>query len=154
MLNHIDPNSGDAEQRRPVCCSFCLKGFRLVGPLIEGPDRNDLGKAYICRECAELCLSILETEKKRNELRRDEATTIQPDLPPLPPEMEEFLKPLTDEEREITKLRHGLADGCHYTFEEVGRMLKMTLDDVQEIATRAETKLVSQNTPNKNLSSP
>ena len=100
---------------------------------------------------AELCLSLLETEKKRNELRRDEAATIQPDLPPLPPEMEEFLKPLTDEELEITKLRHGLADGCHHTFEEVGRRLKMTPDDVQEIAMRAETKLVSQNTPNKNL---
>jgi RNA polymerase primary sigma factor len=61
--------------------------------------------------------------------------------------MEEFLKPLTDEEREIIKLRTGLVDGLHHTLEEVGRRLKMTPDDVQEIEARAEIKLVSQNKP-------
>lgn len=32
-----------------VLCSFCVKSYREVGPLVEGP-----GKIYICGNCVEL----------------------------------------------------------------------------------------------------
>jgi hypothetical protein len=49
--------------RENACCSFCQKSYRVVGPLVEGP--ND---AYICGECIELCTAILDQEKKRRGL--------------------------------------------------------------------------------------
>jgi ClpX C4-type zinc finger len=45
---------------RNAYCSFCRKGHRDVGPLVEGP-----GDVYICGECIELCSSIIEQEKRR-----------------------------------------------------------------------------------------
>jgi ATP-dependent Clp protease ATP-binding subunit ClpX len=46
--------------QRNASCSFCRKSYRDVGPLVEGPD-----KVYICLDCAELCLAIVEQEKRR-----------------------------------------------------------------------------------------
>jgi ATP-dependent Clp protease ATP-binding subunit ClpX len=45
---------------RNAYCSFCRKGYRDVGPLVEGP-----GDVYICGECTELCQAIIEQERWR-----------------------------------------------------------------------------------------
>ena len=55
-------------------CSFCRKSYREAGPLVEGP-----GDVYICRECVELCQSIIEQEMRR----RSSPTGIHPQLPGL-----------------------------------------------------------------------
>ncbi len=45
---------------RNAFCSFCRKSHTEVGPLVEGP-----GNVYICGECAELCQTIVEQERRR-----------------------------------------------------------------------------------------
>jgi ATP-dependent Clp protease ATP-binding subunit ClpX len=44
-------------------CSFCGKSWRDVGTLIEGPEIEGFGRAYICSECVELTSEILERAK-------------------------------------------------------------------------------------------
>ena len=46
--------------RRSNYCSFCGKGEREVGPMIEGP-----GKIFICASCVELCSTIIHQEKRK-----------------------------------------------------------------------------------------
>jgi hypothetical protein len=41
-------------------CSFCRKPAGEVGPIVEGP-----GNVYICEECAKLCLSLIDMERRR-----------------------------------------------------------------------------------------
>jgi hypothetical protein len=41
----------------PGCCSFCRKHYREVGPLVEGPD-----SVFICRQCVQACMKIIEDE--------------------------------------------------------------------------------------------
>lgn len=43
-------------------CSFCRKGQSIVESLIVTP--GDCPKAYICDECVEVCVSILEEQRK------------------------------------------------------------------------------------------
>ena len=50
MPNH------DETKDREICCSFCGKPQELANRLIAGPG------VYICDECIELCMSILEDE--------------------------------------------------------------------------------------------
>jgi hypothetical protein len=45
-------------------CSWCRKRPDEVGPLVESPETGT-GKAYICEECAKLCLSIFDIERWR-----------------------------------------------------------------------------------------
>jgi ATP-dependent Clp protease ATP-binding subunit ClpX len=52
--------TGKPGRRRDASCSFCLKSYQDVGPLVEGP-----GDVYICGECVELCKSIIVQEKRR-----------------------------------------------------------------------------------------
>jgi ATP-dependent Clp protease ATP-binding subunit ClpX len=47
-------------RNRNAYCSFCRKGHRDAGPLVEGP-----GDVYICGDCIDLCQSIIEQEKRR-----------------------------------------------------------------------------------------
>ncbi len=61
-----------------------------------------------------------------------------------------YLQTLTEREREIIKLRYGLADGYTYTIEEVGQILAITHEAVQEIESRAIAKLQAQNQPAEN----
>ena len=51
--------------------------------------------------------------------------------------IEELLKTLTCREREIIRLRYGLADGYTYTLEEVGRIFKVTRERVRQIEAKA-----------------
>jgi ATP-dependent Clp protease ATP-binding subunit ClpX len=46
-------------------CSFCHRGHEDVGRLISGPDN-----VYICEECVELCVEILEEEKQQEQQER------------------------------------------------------------------------------------
>ena len=55
--------------------------------------------------------------------------------------IEELLKTLTYREREIIRLRYGLADGYTYTLEEVGRIFKVTRERVRQIEAKAVAKL-------------
>ena len=56
-------------------------------------------------------------------------------------QIEELLKTLTYREREIIRLRYGLADGYSYTLEEVGRIFKVTRERVRQIEAKAVSKL-------------
>ena len=44
-------------------------------------------------------------------------------------------------EREILKLRYGLADGYTYTLEEVGKIFSVTRERVRQIESKAVRKL-------------
>jgi RNA polymerase primary sigma factor len=55
--------------------------------------------------------------------------------------IDQVLKTLTYREREIIKLRYGLADGYTYTFEEVGRIFKVSRDQVRQIEAKAMRRL-------------
>jgi len=52
-----------------------------------------------------------------------------------------LLKSLTYREREIIRLRYGLVDGYSYTFEEVGRIFKVTRERVRQIEAKAVSKM-------------
>ncbi len=55
--------------------------------------------------------------------------------------IEGLLQTLTYREREIVRLRYGLADGYCYTLEEVGRIFKVTRERVRQIEAKAVSKL-------------
>jgi RNA polymerase primary sigma factor len=55
--------------------------------------------------------------------------------------IELLLKSLTFREREIIRLRYGLADGYSYTLEEVGRIFKVTRERVRQIEAKAVMKM-------------
>ncbi len=55
--------------------------------------------------------------------------------------IDELLQTLTYREREIVRLRYGLADGYCYTLEEVGRIFKVTRERVRQIEAKAVSKL-------------
>ena len=55
--------------------------------------------------------------------------------------IDELLRTLTYREREIVRLRYGLADGYCYTLEEVGRIFKVTRERVRQIEAKAVAKL-------------
>jgi RNA polymerase primary sigma factor len=50
---------------------------------------------------------------------------------------------LTYREREILRLRYGLADGYTYTLEEVGKIFSVTRERVRQIESKAVRKLQS-----------
>ncbi len=52
-------------------CSFCGKSQDEVNKIIAGPD------VYICDECVELCMSIIE-EEKQFERRADPIKVLKP----------------------------------------------------------------------------
>ena len=55
-------------------------------------------------------------------------------------------------EREILRLRYGLADGYSYTLEEVGKIFSVTRERVRQIESKAVRKL-QQPYRNRSLSS-
>ena len=70
------------DEKRSVRCSFCGKHQDQVRRLIAGPG------AYICNECVQLCMSILEDE---GELTQEVLESAIPDTIPTPREIHAVL---------------------------------------------------------------
>ena len=70
------------DEKRSVRCSFCGKHQDQVRRLIAGPG------AYICNECVQLCMSILEDE---GELTQEALESTIPDAIPTPREIHAVL---------------------------------------------------------------
>ena len=66
--------------------------------------------------------------------------------------IEEVMEHLNYREREILRLRYGLADGYSYTLEEVGKIFSVTRERVRQIESKAVRKL-QQPYRNRGLSS-
>ena len=56
-------------------------------------------------------------------------------------QIQEAMQTLNYREREILKLRYGLADGYAYTLEEVGKIFQVTRERVRQIESKAVKKL-------------
>ena len=69
------------DEHKSVRCSFCGKHQEQVSRIIAGPG------AYICNECVQLCMSILEDAE-------DQATDFAPDTPDAIPTPKEIHKVL------------------------------------------------------------
>lgn len=131
MLNADERAPDDAaSQFAPRCC-FCNKCEGQAGFLLEGPEFEGTPQAYICADCARLCSSYFE--------RSSEPGASAPAA--IKESVDRLLGPLTDLERQVVKLRHGLEDGCSYSLTEVGRLLSLPPERVREVEDVAVAKL-------------
>ncbi len=83
---------------------------------------------------------------------RDDDPLYQTHQAALKSRIEEAMDHLNYREREILKLRYGLADGYSYTLEEVGKIFSVTRERVRQIESKAVRKL-QQPYRNRSLSS-
>ncbi len=74
---------------------------------------------------------------------RDEDPLYDTNMAALKERLEEVMTELTYREREILRLRYGLADGYTYTLEEVGKIFSVTRERVRQIESKAVRKLQS-----------
>jgi RNA polymerase primary sigma factor len=72
---------------------------------------------------------------------RDEDPLYEANQQALKSRIEEAMQTLNYREREILRLRYGLADGYAYTLEEVGRIFSVTRERVRQIESKAVRKL-------------
>ena len=56
-------------------------------------------------------------------------------------QVNEILEELTDKERRILELRHGLVDGIQHTLEEVGKLFGVTRERIRQIEAKAHEKI-------------
>jgi RNA polymerase primary sigma factor len=77
------------------------------------------------------------------EEQREEDPLYDTHLEALKARLEEVMTELTYREREILRLRYGLADGYTYTLEEVGKIFSVTRERVRQIESKAVRKLQS-----------
>jgi RNA polymerase sigma factor (sigma-70 family) len=122
-------------------CSFCAKGPETVGQLIEGRG----AQAYICRQCAELCLMIFERQswKRCAEQEGEQRATNGATRELLTEKIDQSLSDLTPLEREVIKLRYGLFVGYIYGYEELAQRFEITPARVAEVEREAVEKLRS-----------
>ncbi|HEY3243838.1 MAG TPA: ATP-dependent Clp protease ATP-binding subunit ClpX [Phycisphaerae bacterium] len=59
-MSNMRTGGGGGRERRTSVCSFCGKGQRDAGPMVEGPK-----DVYICKSCVELCHNIIRQEMKK-----------------------------------------------------------------------------------------
>ncbi len=72
---------------------------------------------------------------------RDDDPLYETNQESLKQHIQEAMQTLNYREREILKLRYGLADGYAYTLEEVGRIFQVTRERVRQIESKAVRKL-------------
>ena len=72
---------------------------------------------------------------------RDNDPLYETHLNSLRQQIQDAMQTLNYREREILKLRYGLADGYAYTLEEVGRIFQVTRERVRQIESKAVKKL-------------
>ena len=72
---------------------------------------------------------------------RDDDPLYETNQQALKTRIEEAMEHLNYREREILKLRYGLADGYTYTLEEVGQIFSVTRERVRQIESKAVRKL-------------
>jgi RNA polymerase primary sigma factor len=72
---------------------------------------------------------------------RDEDPLYDTNQQALKARIDEAMQTLSYREREILRLRYGLADGYAYTLEEVGRIFSVTRERVRQIESKAVRKL-------------
>jgi len=77
------------------------------------------------------------------EEHREEDPLYDTNIEALKQRLEEVMSELTYREREILRLRYGLADGYTYTLEEVGKIFSVTRERVRQIESKAVRKLQS-----------
>ena len=80
------PNNDDIKERG-ICCSFCGKPQSEARRLIAGPG------VYICDECIELCMSILEDENNLNNRKTSysEASAVLPKPQEVKKQLDEYV---------------------------------------------------------------
>jgi len=74
---------------------------------------------------------------------REDDPLYDANLEALKEKLEEVMNELSYREREILRLRYGLADGYTYTLEEVGKIFSVTRERVRQIESKAVRKLQS-----------
>ena len=72
---------------------------------------------------------------------RDDDPLVETNREALKTQIESAMETLNYREREILRLRYGLADGYTYTLEEVGRIFQVTRERVRQIESKAVRKL-------------
>ena len=72
---------------------------------------------------------------------RDDDPLIETNRVALKTQIESAMETLNYREREILRLRYGLADGYTYTLEEVGKIFQVTRERVRQIESKAVRKL-------------
>ncbi|MEM8945925.1 MAG: sigma-70 family RNA polymerase sigma factor [Planctomycetota bacterium] len=77
------------------------------------------------------------------EEQRDDDPLYDTNIEALKQRLEEVMTDLSYREREILRLRYGLADGYTYTLEEVGKIFSVTRERVRQIESKAVRKLQS-----------
>ena len=72
---------------------------------------------------------------------RDDDPLLETNRQALKTQINLAMETLNYREREILRLRYGLADGYTYTLEEVGRIFQVTRERVRQIESKAVRKL-------------
>jgi len=72
---------------------------------------------------------------------RDDDPLLETNREALKAQIDTAMETLNYREREILRLRYGLADGYTYTLEEVGRIFKVTRERVRQVEAKAIRKL-------------
>ncbi|MFQ5806830.1 MAG: ATP-dependent Clp protease ATP-binding subunit ClpX [Phycisphaerae bacterium] len=104
--------------RKGNVCSFCGKGTRDAGPMVEGA--NDV---YICASCIDLCHNLVKEERRRANRGRSLLKTI-----PKPREMFEFLDQYVIGQ-DLAK--RALAVAVHNHYKRLAHADSMGEDDVE-----------------------
>jgi ATP-dependent Clp protease ATP-binding subunit ClpX len=109
---------GGGKGRRGSSCSFCGKGQRDVGPMVEGP--RDV---YICKSCVELCHNIIKQEMRKTGATR----TVLEDIPS-PRKVHDFLSEyIIGQER----AKRTLAVAVHNHYKRLQHLDAAGTDDIE-----------------------
>ena len=110
--------SGGSRGRKASTCSFCGKGQRDAGPMVEGPK-----DVYICKSCVELCHNIIKQELKKASTARAVVTEV-----PAPREIFEFLSQYVVGQ---DRAKRTLAVAVHNHYKRLAHVDNATEDDVE-----------------------